>query len=207
MNSASMAAVGEIAWNSAVASASPVNVPARRGTARLKGVGETGLGTKAEGVAEGGGIQREVGAQHGENAGQAQAPGVRGFAAVELPGAGLADVCGEFHGGGELPSERVELVAGLGARGGQLGGGAGGMGRAQPLGESVEFAQALFMRVALDAGSERGADGVQHAGGEFAGAVEEGAIVGGAGLATDADVQAAEGQQREANAFRIGREP
>src|ERR1017187_6923454 len=108
--------------------APPTTVNSAR--AAIKSAGGT------QGVAEGCGIQGEVGAQHGEDAGQAQAPGPRSLAAVELPGATLAAVRREFHGGGELPGNRVELPAGVGARGGKLGGGvASGIGRAQLLGE------------------------------------------------------------------------
>ena len=90
---------------------------------------------EAEGVAEGGGIQGEVGAQHGEDAGEAEAPGLRGLAAVELPGAGLTAVRGEFQGGGELPAERVELAADV-VEGDREGGGVvGGVRGAQAFGE------------------------------------------------------------------------
>jgi hypothetical protein len=66
---------------------------------------------------EGGGIECKVGAQDGENAGETEAPGLSGFAAIELTHTGRADVGGEFDGRGELAGECVELMAGVGARG------------------------------------------------------------------------------------------
>ena len=62
------------------------------------------------------------------------------------------------------------------------------------------------MRIACDAGGEGGADGVQHARGKLAGAIEEGGIVVRGGLARDADVQAGEGKQRQTDAFGLAEE-
>ena len=231
MNGACTRRVGEMAWNSAVASARPVNVPARRRTPRLNVVVKSGLSTMATVIgpqyarcqpmlrASASAIttqtaRRRAWRKAAESSvrlarSTAKTPARRrlqGWAASRRSNSrtpGRAGVRGEFHGGGELSGERVELPAGVGARGGELGRVVAGQRRAQPLGEFAEFAQALGMRVAFDACVERVADGVQHAGGKLAGAIEQGRIGAGAGLASDADVQAAQRQQRQANALRL----
>jgi hypothetical protein len=102
-------------------------------------VGDDDTDGEPQGMAEGGGIEREVGAQDGLTAGEAEAPVLRGFTAVKLAAAGRAGVGSEFDGGGELSGQGVELAADVGAGGGESGGRAGGIGRAQAVGEFAKF--------------------------------------------------------------------
>ena len=99
-----------------------------------------------------------------------------GFAAIELTHAGGAGVGGEFDGGGELAGEGVELAAGIGARGVECRGRVAGMRLSQAFGEFAEFADALRMGIAYDAGGEGGAYRIQDASGELTGAVKEGGV-------------------------------
>src|SRR3954452_7666245 len=62
------------------------------------------------------------------------------------------------------------------------------------------------MRVAFDAGGERGCDGFENAAGKFQSAAEEVRFGASAGFAADAHVEAAESEQREADAFGLAEE-
>ena len=76
----------------------------------------------------------------------------------------------------------------------------------QALGDFAEFADALRMRIADDAGGEGGAYRVQDASGELTGTVEKGGVGFRAGFACDADPQAAQDEQSQADPFGLTEE-
>src|SRR5215469_14058126 len=112
-------------------------------------------------MAERGGAQAEVGAQHGESAAQSKVPGLCGFLPVEIGLAGSRGVGGEFDSGTELAGERVELPASVVAEGdgGRRSRGIGSILFPEVCGKFVEFGEAFQGWIGFDSRCEGGTDG------------------------------------------------